>query len=321
MEMTRTYPVSDLRFWKAFWVHMRPYLLFISGAAGATGMIAADEFNLTWPAGLGFLSFFLAYGFGQALTDCFQVDTDRLSAPYRPLSKGIVTPRSIGTVAFVGLTVLASILVTLNVYNALFGVLSIAGLVTYSFVKRHFWWAGPFYNAWIVALLPMMGFLIGSNGDLDSLLRRELGFIVAMTFFAYTNFVLIGYLKDITADRETGYRTFPVVFGWNTTVWAGDLFAALGAAFAFMLCLEKAPSLIVWIFATIVAFSGQLYAHLIPDKIEKNAAFPITSTVRAFVLWHIAVVLAFRPDLYWMTFIYYAAFEWTLKARPLREQI
>ena len=36
---------------------------------------------------------------------------------------------------------------------------------------------------------------------------------MAATFFGYANFVLAGYFKDIEADRATGYRTFPVVFG------------------------------------------------------------------------------------------------------------
>ena len=36
------------------------------------------------------LAFFVSYGFGQALTDCFQTDTDALSAPYRPLVRGLV---------------------------------------------------------------------------------------------------------------------------------------------------------------------------------------------------------------------------------------
>ena len=38
-----------------------------------------------------FVASFLAYGFGQALTDWFRRDTDRLSAPYRPLSGSIQT--------------------------------------------------------------------------------------------------------------------------------------------------------------------------------------------------------------------------------------
>ena len=61
-----------LLFWKNYAVHMRPYLLFVSGVAGAAGIAMGKGTN---PAPVhaitGFILFFLGYGFGQALTDCF----------------------------------------------------------------------------------------------------------------------------------------------------------------------------------------------------------------------------------------------------------
>jgi len=62
--------------------------------AGLVGLAFAPDL----PPGrvlLAFVPLFLSYGFGQALTDCFQIDTDAVSAPYRPLVRGIVSgPRS-----------------------------------------------------------------------------------------------------------------------------------------------------------------------------------------------------------------------------------
>ena len=76
------YPINSSAFWAAYWIHMRPYLLFVSGAAGLAGMA------FTWERGpledwriLVVAVFFFSYGLGQALTDCFQTDTDKLSAP------------------------------------------------------------------------------------------------------------------------------------------------------------------------------------------------------------------------------------------------
>ena len=89
---TITAPVFSFSFWKAYIVQMRPYLFFVSGIAGATGIAMAKEPGTPlWKMVLAFIPFFLGYGFGQALTDCFQTDTDKLSAPYRPLSKGILS--------------------------------------------------------------------------------------------------------------------------------------------------------------------------------------------------------------------------------------
>ena len=83
---------------------MRPYLLFVSGIAGAAGMaMSKAETTETWKLLVAFFPFFMGYGFGQALTDCFQTDTDKLSAPYRPLSKGILSKKAVLGVSLAGL--------------------------------------------------------------------------------------------------------------------------------------------------------------------------------------------------------------------------
>jgi len=83
------YPVFSFRFIRAYIITMRPYLMFVSGATTIVGMSFATELGIT-KAILIFIAGFLSYGFGQALTDCFQIDTDSISSPYRPLTQGIV---------------------------------------------------------------------------------------------------------------------------------------------------------------------------------------------------------------------------------------
>ena len=318
----KIFPVYHYRFWPAFWVHMRPYLLFVSGVAGWAGLSLSTDFQLgTWEAVLSIFAFFFAYGFGQALTDCFQTDTDRLSAPYRPLSKGMVSSRDVGVVAVIGLVSVSLILITLNYRNLLLCGLSIFGLATYTYVKRNLWWAGPFYNAWIVALLPAMGYLISTNGNLKVLVSSELIWLMGLSLFAYSNFVLMGYLKDITADRQTGYRTFPVVFGWNATVWAGNGFVLLSMALVFYLVTPDPLGLGIALLGSVIALSGQLYAHFTSNKTEQNATFPITATVRSFILWHLAVGVAMHHALLLFAVLFYLFFEIVLWARPMREQI
>lgn len=115
----------QVRFWRAYVVQMRPYLLFVSGVAGWAGIAAgAREHQDILVLTATFLPLFLGYGFGQAFTDCFQLDTDRISAPYRPLSQGIVTPRAVGVVSVLGLAIGVALLVYLNPWNILPGALS-----------------------------------------------------------------------------------------------------------------------------------------------------------------------------------------------------
>jgi 4-hydroxybenzoate polyprenyltransferase len=143
------YPFYSIKFWKAYFIHMRPYLLFVSGVAGLAGMALAQEQGLSLIKFLmAFVPFFLAYGFGQALTDCFQIDTDTISSPYRPLVKKEVTPLSVGMVSLIGLVLISFSLIYLNPYNIIWGAMSIAGLATYTFFKKNYWFAGPFYNGW-----------------------------------------------------------------------------------------------------------------------------------------------------------------------------
>ncbi len=315
------YPIYSWRFWRAYFVQMRPYLLFVSGAAGLVGIAAAPVERLpgfwVW---LGFLPLFFGYGFGQALTDCFQVDTDRISAPYRPLSRGVVSAKNVGTVSLLGLVLGVGLLVFLNPWNLLPGAMAILGLATYTFFKRHYWFAGPPWNGWIVALLPLMGYFSMLQTDFPKSVTGALP-VVALSFFAYMNFVLMGYLKDISADRSTGYRTFPVVFGWDATVWVGDVLVIVGGSLAAFLAFSGAWAKIIWGIASAIAISGQVFAHITRNKTEANAAFPITATVRAFILWHLAVVLRYREDWWVALLVFYLCFEWALWRRPERGQI
>ena len=105
------YPVYSFRFWRAYFVQMRPYLFFVLGVAGWTGL--SLTVNYPQPIGwfwISFFAFLTSYGFGQALTDTFQVDTDTLSAPYRPLSKGVISAKAVRVVSLIGLVTDGSVL-------------------------------------------------------------------------------------------------------------------------------------------------------------------------------------------------------------------
>ena len=92
---------------------MRPCLLFLSGASALAGAsFAPGPFDPRAALVCGVL--FLTYGFGQALTDVFQTDTDALSAPSRPLVRGLVTRRAVGMTSTV---LLAACGVTLGLMN------------------------------------------------------------------------------------------------------------------------------------------------------------------------------------------------------------
>lgn len=313
--------ILSWQFWKAYSVQMRPYLLFISGVAGAAG-IAMSKTPETpeWKCWVSFIPFFFGYGFGQALTDCFQTDTDKLSAPYRPLSRGIVSVESVMAISIIGLLSSGVLFYLLHPVSFWLSLLVVSGLATYSYIKKKFWFGGPFYNAWIVALLPAMGYFSCLTSSLRSF-PGELMPYTTITFFSYANFVLIGYLKDIEADKATNYKTFPVVFGWDKTILVGDLFVLITLLVFWWQAGRNSGELLFGISGSIIIISGQIIGHRSVLKNEKEALQPILSTVRGFILLHLSIILHFQPGWWIHSIIYYSIFEWALMQRPSKYQV
>lgn len=321
------YPLLSRGFLRSYLITMRPYLLFISGTAGIVGLAFIEEPSIIKVI-LAFIPLFLSYGLGQALTDCFQIDTDAISAPYRPLVRGIISRKQVLSVSLTGLAIGILIMAYLNPKILIFGILSVIGLLTYTSFKRT-WWGGPPWNSWIVALLPIMGRLVDREYQIKTIIRFGDSYspafflsIIAI-FFGYANFVVMGYFKDISADRRTGYRTFPVVFGWQPAAIYSDLTAMVVAVLTGSV-LYLTGNLNIWgivIFAIAVAVNlyAQIKIHQTRDESKTHG--PIGNVVRAFILYCMAIIVTLKPN--WLIFIavFYLLFELTLKLRPEKSQV
>ncbi|MFC1628610.1 UbiA family prenyltransferase [Gemmatimonadota bacterium] len=327
IKQSAVYPLWSGAFWGAFGITMRPYLFFISGVAAVVGMCFIDkpEPIRLW---LGFLPLFLSCGLGQALTDCTQTDTDAISSPYRPLVQGVITPRQVFGVSLTGLTLCTLVLALLNPEIILLGAFAVSGLITYTWFKRR-WWGGPFWNSWIVALLPILGRLVDPAYKPAITAPpwnvSSMAFVLAIgaIFFGYMNFVVAGYLKDISADRATGYNTFAVKFGWVPTAIYSDLTAILAAT-----CTAGVMILVdSWTISGLIAFSGaitlslraQWTIHMIRD--EALAHGPIAHVVRVYLLLALAIILTLQPTWVILAAIFYLGFEVVLRIRPERTQV
>jgi 4-hydroxybenzoate polyprenyltransferase len=319
-------PIGSRRFLRDYITTMRPYLMFVSGITGLAGLALAPSLPLGNSLALSF-AFFLSYGFGQALTDCFQLDTDSLSAPYRPLVRGAIRRRDVLWVSLVGLLAIAAVFAVHNPLNVPAAGVAVLGLATYTYFKRR-WWAGPFYNAWIVVVLALIGYLSGSAAGAGA---RPLAVaaMLAAVFFGYANFVLTGYYKDISADRATGYRTLPVQHGLRLSARVSDVFAVItvvsvGAAVYFAWThgapgLGAAPPILLLIGGTVAVVAAQLRLHSVRDEAQAHHA--IAPVVHAYILLLAAVAAAHKPNWTLGLFLFYAAFVLTMRRRPMREQI
>ena len=317
------YPLFSLKFIEAYIVTMRPYLMFVSGITGIAGFSfgpALFSFNYL----LLFSAAFLSYGFGQALTDCFQIDTDSLSSPYRPLTKGLVSKNIFLIISCIGLSYCVLIFSLFNPLNFILGIISGAGLATYTTFKRR-WWGGPFYNSWIVGILFLISFLSVSNENIES---SKLIFSLCAVFFGYANFVLSGYFKDISADRSTGYNTLPVAFGRKTSAIASDAFAfltILSSSIAVLLISTSTNSSysfisIIFLFTgSIVLFIAQTRLHRV--RTDDEAHHSISFVVHSYILILSAVAAANKPEWSIFLLLYYICYLFILKIRPSKNQI
>ena len=296
------YPILSLKFVQAYIITMRPYLMFVSGATAIAGISFATELE-SLNAILIFIAGFLSYGFGQALTDCFQIDTDSISSPYRPLTQGVVNKNYFLIISSFGLLFCISIFTFFNPFNIVLGILAGFGLVTYTYFKRK-WWAGPFYNSWIVLVLFLMAYLAGSGSiyfDLSNLVFITTSVVV---FFGYANFVLTGYFKDIKADRATAYNTLPVQFGRKVSSVISDVFGSLVALSVIilitLLAIDSVPFQTV-IKSLVFVYTGigmliltQICLHSVKSDAEAHIA--ISPCVHSYILLLLGLAIINKPD-------------------------
>jgi 4-hydroxybenzoate polyprenyltransferase len=282
----------DAGFWRGYVTTLRPYLMFVSGAAGLVGLALADM--PAWRLLLGGVVLFIVYGLGQALTDVFQTDTDSLSAPERPLVRGTISREAVLATSLSGLGACALVVAWLNPWTLVPSALGIGLLATYTPMKRR-WWAGPPWNAAVVALLPLLGRLCAGGTLVAVLAERPVRLAMGSAFGTYAVFVVLGYLKDVEADRATGYGTMAVRFGRRAAVAASAVFASFGLACSWMLV---APN--VWGASALLWYGGAgafLAAHgLLWSNARDEDAWPgVVASVIGFVALHLGEAALLRP--------------------------
>jgi 4-hydroxybenzoate polyprenyltransferase len=316
------YPLFSFEFARAYLITMRPYLLFVSGITGFTGMALSSNNDLI-KLSLIFIASFLSYGFGQALTDCFQVDTDSISSPYRPLTQGKINKAQVLSISFTGLIICVAIFSFYNIYNLLLGSISGFGLLTYTTFKRK-WWGGPFYNAWIVAVLFLISFY-SASGIMTLNFSSNFILTTSTVFWGYANFVLSGYFKDISADTVTGYNTLPVHFGRRLSAIVSDLFALLAVVSSGAIIFGKSfnnnsgIALLFYSLGLLLSLISQIKLHKV--KTDEEAHPAIALTVHAYILLLSSVAISYRPTWGVLLAFYYLLFNLVMKLRPSKNQV
>lgn len=324
---TLPFPVTSWRFWRAFGVTMRPYLLFVSGASGLVGLALAD--SLVGPSLLvAALPFFLSYGLGQAITDAFQTDTDALSSPYRPLVRGEITRGQVLVVSLGALLATAIGFALLNPWTLLPAGLAVAGIALYTPFKRR-WWGGPPWNSWVVAMLPLLGVLLAGGTPAQALARADVWLAMGSVYFSYAVFVLLGYFKDVEADRATGYDTLVVHFGRRPAVWVSALHAVLAIVCSLVLLRTAARATLgspggltggaLWLAGAVAL--GVSHPKIAATSRDDEAHAAIALVVMGYVALHLGEAVLLRPGFALAAVLIFPLSVLMLARRPEKTQV
>jgi geranylgeranylglycerol-phosphate geranylgeranyltransferase len=292
--------------------------MFVSGAAALPGLaLGRAPIAHVIPA---FVVLFLAYGLGQALTDVFQTDTDAISAPERPLVQGAINKRTVLIASLGGLTACALVIVWLSPAAALPALISVAMLATYTPLKRR-WWGGPPWNSAVVALLPLLGRMAAGAGLAEALADAAVRAAMMSSFGTYAVFVVLGYLKDVEADRATGYHTVAVRFGRHAAVLCSAAFAALGFAASGWLVqsrLTASAGTTLWAVGAALLVAAHVLAW--KSTTDRNAWPGIQVSVHGFVALHLGEAAAIEPRWTWVAWILFGASIVAMIRRPVRRR-
>ncbi len=192
---------------------IRPFnfILFFAGVALggllAGGLEAFSETNIDRLV-MAMLSAALIGGGGNAINDFYDLATDQINRPERPLPSGLVSPKS-ATRLWLGLTIIGVVLGSLiSPVHALLGIGSAALLWAYSArLKRRGAW-GNLTVALILMLAIFYGGLVPASGKLGAVL-------VGAAFAFLTTLAREGAkdIEDMEGDALTGSRTLPLSRG------------------------------------------------------------------------------------------------------------
>jgi 4-hydroxybenzoate polyprenyltransferase len=295
--------------------------------SGLVGLALADALQGPLLAAAA-VPFFLSYGLGQAITDTFQTDTDALSSPYRPLVRGEISREQVVVVSLAGLVLIAVFYALLNPWTLLPTALAVAGVVLYTPFKRR-WWGGPPWNSWIVATLPLLGVLLGGGTPVEALARPAVWLAMGSVYFSYAVFVLLGYFKDVEADRTTGYDTIVVHFGRPSAVWVSAVHCALALACSIALVrasIDAMPSDWAGLAGAALWLGGALLLAIAHVRIARThrdeEAYPaIVLVVIGYVALHLGEATLLRPAFGLAAVLIFPLSVLMLSRRPEKTQV
>lgn len=213
--------------WRDLATIIRPANSILVGFAVIVGVAVASPSSIIRTSSLfGFLTGFFISAYSMTINDHYDVDSDRINAPWRPMAAGRISPR-------LGLTY-AAILVSLGLISS--ALISIENLIIatvfalvawlYSSKGKRF---GLLGNC-MVALSVAIPYVYGGMA-VKELTDPLLLFLTSTSFFAALGREVAKTILDTEGDRSVGVK--------SVTIVRGEKFAASSASIFFLLAVAS----------------------------------------------------------------------------------
>jgi geranylgeranylglycerol-phosphate geranylgeranyltransferase len=222
---------------KAMALLFRPDLSITAGICVLLGeLLALGRLPSLTQAAYGFLSIFCISATALILNDYFDIETDRINAPSRPLPSGLVTKSEVLVLSVVValLGFLFSFLIGLQALGVTIGVWLVGFLYNWRLKRSGIW--GNLFVAFSVGMTFIFGGIVVGNP-----------FEVVVWYLAITTFLIdlgeeiAADSLDVEGDRKTGSRSLAVVWGSEKAM----AFAA--AVFGLVVVGSAVPFILGWL--------------------------------------------------------------------------
>jgi geranylgeranylglycerol-phosphate geranylgeranyltransferase len=164
-------------------------------------------------AALGFLSIFFISSTALILNDVFDIETDRINAPSRPLPAGLVTKAEAFILAIMVaiLGFFSSIMIGLEAFAVVFVVWAVGFL--YNWRLKKFGLIGNLVVGFSVGMTFVFGGIAVGNPY-----EKVVWFLAVTTMFVDLGEEIAADALDVEGDRKTGSRSLAVLFGPEKTM-------------------------------------------------------------------------------------------------------
>lgn len=180
--------------------------LMAAVAVYVASLIAGLNFYPILPVVLALLSTFLICAGGMVINDYFDVETDRVNKPQRPIPAGKISKTTSLIYSFLLFAIGVYVSYLINIFTLIVAILASALLILYAWKLKKVILIGHLAISSLVALTFIYGGLINLN-------YLPVLSLAILAFLSNAGREIYKSIEDILGDRKVGMQSLPIKYG------------------------------------------------------------------------------------------------------------